>query len=158
MGANAHLLRSRIDELTAEDKKLLSIKAIRDTLDDPCPGLYEYQDLLLERYTELALPWFRPTPPLDLDDLTDRVSARDPGPNAIEVEWDGDSTGWFLCMRAVTPAGAHHLAVIRHGTDRRLFNGHAPPFSEAAEAIEVGCALAARFGIPFHFESPDKPG
>src|SRR5258707_7252676 len=47
-------LRSRVDELIADDRQLPAIVAIRDTLDQPRPGIYECMDLLAERYAELV--------------------------------------------------------------------------------------------------------
>jgi hypothetical protein len=152
-------LRSRIDELIADDRKLLAIVAIRDTLGEPRPGIYECMDLLAERCAELDQPWFRPSPPLDLDVLTEQVAALPHPPEAIEALWDGDSDGWFVCLVAVTlrPKFEHNLAFIRHGTDMRIFNGEVPPWPEALEVTAIGCALADRLGVPFHFASPDDP-
>jgi hypothetical protein len=70
--------RSRVDELIADDRKLLAIVAIRDTLDEPRPGIYECMDLLAERYAELDQPWFRPSAPLDIDVLARHVSPSSP--------------------------------------------------------------------------------
>jgi hypothetical protein len=75
-------LRSRIDELIADGRKLLAIVAIRDTLGEPRPGIYECMDLLAERCAELDQPWFRPSPPLDLDVLTEQVAALPHPPEA----------------------------------------------------------------------------
>jgi hypothetical protein len=49
------------------------------------------------------------------------------------------------------------LAMIRHGSDMRLFNGTVPLWPEAQEAETVGRALAEQFAVPFHFASPDQP-
>ena len=87
-------LRSRVDELIADDRQLPAIVAIRDTLDQPRPGIYECMDLLAERYAELDQPWFRPSPPLDIDVLARQVAALPHPPDAIEALWDGDSDGW----------------------------------------------------------------
>ncbi|MEV0296184.1 hypothetical protein [Nocardia sp. NPDC050710] len=152
-------LRSRVDELITQDLKLQAVKAIRDTVDDPCPGLYECMDLLVERCVELDEPWVRPSPPLHLDDLINQVAALPHIPDVIEALWDGDTNGWFVLLIAVTlqPKTEHDLALIRHGTDLRLFNSDVPPWTEAQEATSIGCALADRLGVPFHFASPDKP-
>jgi len=106
-------LRSRIDELIADDRKLPAIVAIRDTLDQPCPGIYECMDLLAERYAELDQLWFRPSPPLDIDVLARQVAALPHPPDAIEALWDGDSGGWFVCLVAVTlrPKFEYNLAL-----------------------------------------------
>ncbi|MGW5640989.1 hypothetical protein [Streptomyces sp. NPDC003832] len=78
---------------------------------------------------------------------------------AIEALWDGDTDGWCVDLIALTddPATEHRLAIIRHGSDMRLFNGTVPPWPEAQEAETVGRALAERFAVPFHFASPDQP-
>lgn len=82
-------------------------------------------------------------------------------PVAIEALWDGDTTGWMVWLAAVLPDGAgfrsHHLASLRDGGDFRLFNGQVPPWPEAQLAAAVGVELAERFGVPFHFPSPDHP-
>jgi hypothetical protein len=152
-------LRSRVDELIAEGHKLLAVVEIRDTLDQPCPGIYECMDLLAERYAELDQPWFRPSRPLDIDVLARQVAALPHAPDAIEALWDGDTEGWFVRLVAVTlrPKLEHNLASISHGTDMRLFNGEVPPWPEALEATAIGRALADRLGVPFHFASPDQP-
>lgn len=49
------------------------------------------------------------------------------------------------------------MASIRHGSDLQLFNEHVPPWPEAVEAQQVGGAVAARLGVPFHCTSPDIP-
>jgi hypothetical protein len=153
-------LRSHVDELIADDRKLLAIAAIRDTSDEPRPGFHECMDLLAERCAELGQPWVRPIPPLDLDVLTEQVAALPHPPDAIEALWDGDTDGWFVCLVAVTlqPKIEHELAIIRRGTDMRIFRGQVPPWPEAHEAASVGRALADRLGVPFHFASPDTPG
>jgi hypothetical protein len=152
-------LRSRVDALIAEDGKLGAIKAIRDAVDDPRPGLYECMDLLAERLAERGEPWVRPSRPLDVDELTEKVAALPRPPDAIEALWDGDTDGWFVLLVAVTlkPKAEHHLASIRHGGDIRLFRGEVPPWPEAHEAASAGRALAQRLGVPFHFASPEKP-
>jgi hypothetical protein len=129
-------LRSRVDELIADDRKLAAMVAIRDTLDEPRPGIYECMDLLAERYAELDQPWCRPSTPLDIDVLARQVAALPHSPDAIEALWDGDSDGWFVCLVAVTlrPKFEHNLAFIKHGTDMRIYNGKVPPWPEALEA------------------------
>jgi hypothetical protein len=51
-------------------------------------------DLLAERYAELDQPWFRPSPPLDIDVRARQAAALPHPPDAIEALWDGDSDGW----------------------------------------------------------------
>lgn len=100
-----------------------------------------------------------PTLPLDLDALAAKVQALADPPAAIEAVWDGDTEGWFVLLLAVTsePRAEYPLAVVSHGTDIRLFNEQAPPWPESEEASTIGRALAQRFGVPFHFASPDEP-
>ncbi|WP_433561565.1 hypothetical protein ACQP1O_28750 [Nocardia sp. CA-151230] len=152
-------LRVRVDELIAQDRKVLAIKEIRDILGEPRPGINECMDLLVERYAELGQPWIRPTPPLDLEILVNKVAKLPERPDAIEAVWDGDTFGWMVCLVAVTRSSRaeHYLAPIRHGGDIRLFNGEVPPYPEAREATSVGRALADTLGVPFHFTSPDRP-
>ncbi|MEV6768656.1 ADP-ribosylglycohydrolase family protein [Nocardia sp. NPDC051030] len=152
-------LRVRVDELIAQDHKILAIKEIREGLGEPSPGINECMDLLVERYTELSQPWIRPSPPLDHDDLVERVANLPERPDAIEAVWDGDTFGWMVCLVAVTRSSRaeHYLAQIRHGGDIRLFNGEVPPYPEAREATSVGQAVADTLGMPFHFTSPDRP-
>jgi hypothetical protein len=85
-----------------------------------------------------------------------------PGPPvAIEALWDGDSGGWGVTLAAVLRSGdgyrSHAIAFLRGGGDIRLFNGHVPPWPEARLAAEIGAELAGRFGVPFHFPSPERP-
>ena len=153
-------LQSRVDELLADNRKLDAIAAIRDMLNEPRPGINECVEMLVERCTELDEPWFRPSPPLNLDVLIEQIAALPHPPDAIEALWDGDTDGWFVCLAAVTlrPKVEHELALIRHGTDMRIFNGQVPPWPEALEAATIGRALAERLGVPFHFASLDSPG
>ncbi len=152
-------IRSHVDELIADGKKLQAIMAICSMPDEPRPGLSECMQLLAERYAELEEPWFRPSLPLNLDGLNEQIAALPHPPDAIEALWDGDSDGWFVCLLAVTlrPKAEHNLAFIRHGADMRIFNGEVPPWPEALEAAAIGRALAGRLGVPFHFASPDTP-
>jgi hypothetical protein len=82
-------------------------------------------------------------------------------PVAIEAQWDGDTDGWRVWLAAVLPDGvgyrSHHLATFQDGGDIRLFNGQVPPWPEARAAATFGTELAARFGVPFYFPSPDHP-
>lgn len=78
---------------------------------------------------------------------------------AVEAIWDGDTDGWFVVLVAVldAPQGEVKLAVIRHGSDLRVFNGRVPPWPEAQEAERTGIALAERCSVPSNFASPDEP-
>ena len=154
-------LRDQVDALVTMDRKLHAVKAIRDGVDAASrPGLYECLDLVVERYAVLGKRFQRsPTAPLDLEVLAAKVQALPHRPAAIEAVWDGDSEGWFVLLLAITldPRAEHHLALVQHGTDLRLFNGSVPPWPETEEASTVGQALAERLGVPFHFASAEKP-
>src|SRR5262245_57424494 len=82
-------------------------------------------------------------------------------PVAFEAFWDGDTSGWFVTLSAILKSETGYrdsfLGMIRGGGDIRLFNGQAPPWGEARLAREVGDELAARFGVPFYFPSPNHP-
>jgi hypothetical protein len=82
-------------------------------------------------------------------------------PVAIEASWDGDSSGWYVCLAAIlkTDTGYRdsHLGALQDGGDLRLFNGQVPPWPEAVLAQEVGEELARKFGVPFYFPSPSHP-
>lgn len=96
-----------------------------------------------------------------LDDLIATVAALPAPPVAFEAFWDGDTHGWFLDFSAIVPQADGYAAVIlrclQDGGDIRIFNGQVPPWPEAAQAQALGAALAARFGVPFYFPSPDHP-
>nr|WP_237417996.1 hypothetical protein [Actinomadura rayongensis] len=143
------------------DRKLRAVQVIREGVDGTSrPGLHECLALVAERYAVLGKRFHRsPTAPLDLDALTAKVQALPHRPAAIEAVWDGDSEGWFVLLLAITldPRAEHHLAIVQHGTDLRLFNGTVPPWPEAEEATTVGRTLAERLGVPFHFASPQTP-
>ncbi|MFC6013324.1 hypothetical protein [Nocardia lasii] len=151
--------RAQVDELIVRHRKLPAIMVVRDALDDPRPGIFESQQMLFERHLELGTPWVRITPPLDLDELTARVAALPRTPSSIDARWDSDTDGWFVTLTAIAthPDAEHHLALLRHGTDIRLLTDNSSPWSEATEATTIGPALAARFGLPFHFERPGRP-
>ncbi|WP_245919632.1 hypothetical protein [Actinomadura mexicana] len=150
-----------MDALVTSGRKFEAVKTIYDSIHEPSrPGLHECQILVAERHAALGRRFHRsPTPPLDLEALTDKVQVLARRPAAIEVLWDGDSEGWFVLLLAImiNPRAEHHLATVQHGTDLRVFNGSVPPWPEAAEASAIGKALAERFGVPFHFASPETP-
>ncbi|MFI6408255.1 hypothetical protein [Streptomyces sp. NPDC050548] len=153
--------RSAVDALIQRDHRLAAVARVREAFPaDARPGLYETLDVVAERYRELGRSFERgPTPPLDLTTLTEQVEALPGRTVAIEALWDGDSEGWCVDLVAHTdvPLAEYRVATVRHGGDLRLFNGVVPPWPEAREAETVGRALAERFGVPFHFASPDEP-
>jgi hypothetical protein len=93
--------------------------------------------------------------------LAEKISALPGKIQCLQALWDGDTSGWFICLSAVVTQGEvleeRHLGVIKFGTDARLFSQAVPPWPEAQHAGEVGEALAARFRCAFYFPSPDKP-
>ena len=84
---------------------------------------------------------------------------------AIEALWDGDSSGWFLCLSAILakPSQQHPdytrlcLHCLQEGGDIRLFNGPVPPWPEAVMAADFGKALAKEHATDFYFPSPHVP-
>lgn len=153
--------RSAVDGLIQRDHRLAAVARVREAFPaDARPGLYETLDVVAERCRELGRSSERsPTPPLDLTTLAEQVETLPGRTVAVEALWDGDSYGWCVDLVVLTdaPVAEHRLATIRHGGDLRLFNGAVPPWPEAREAEAVGRALADRFGVPFHFASPDEP-
>jgi hypothetical protein len=95
------------------------------------------------------------------EQLLAKADALPERPVAIEASWDGDSSGWYVCLTAIlkTESGYRdsHLGAMQDGGDLRLFNGQVPPWGEAVLAREIGEELAARFGVPFYFPSPNHP-
>jgi hypothetical protein len=98
-------------------------------------------------------------------ELLAKIRERPTPPVAIEVLWDGDTTGWHVALLAVrvdaAADGGHReqwLATLAHPAgDHRVFTGKVPPYPEAEDARKLGTALAGVFGIPLYFPSPDEP-
>ncbi|UWE10222.1 hypothetical protein [Actinacidiphila bryophytorum] len=154
--------RSAVDGLIQKDHRIAAVQRLRKAFPvGSRPGLYEALEVVAERYRALGRRFERyPTPPLDLLTLTEEVTALPRRTVAIEALWDGDTDGWCVDLVALTddPPAEHRLAIIRHGSDMRLFDGSVPPWPEAQEASTVGRALAEHLAVPFHFASPDEPG
>jgi len=92
------------------------------------------------------------------EELLARAAVLPEPPVAFEAYWEGDTTGWFVVLEVVLNGNRRHdLAVLRGGSDYRLFVGQVPPWPEAELAKAVGAELAERYGVPFNFESPDHP-
>ncbi|WP_151770743.1 hypothetical protein [Streptomyces abyssomicinicus] len=153
--------RSAVDSMIQQDQRLAAVARIREAFPaESRPGLYDTLDVVAERYRELGRRFERyPTPPLDLVTLVQTVEALPGRTVAIEAVWDGDTDGWCVDLMALTddPPAEHRLAMIRHGSDMRLFNGTVPPWPEAQEAEKVGRALAEQFAVPFNFAGPGQP-
>jgi hypothetical protein len=135
---------------------------------DPAPGLYEAQEAVTQRQAwliEQGVVDAALQTELDVSDVFAAAKAITCPVVAVEAVWDGDTQGWMLDLVAIVDCpGRYHerfdearLASIRHGSDLRLFNGQVPPWPEAVEAQQIGDAVAARLGVPFHFTSPETP-
>lgn len=98
---------------------------------------------------------------VSFDNLRVKVEAMAGKLACVQVLWDGDTNGWFLCMSAIVEQGGeyteNHLGTFTQGGDIRLFNGTVPPWPEAVAASETGARLAAHFGAVLHYPSPDQP-
>ena len=161
-------VRRKIDEALKRRMTIPAVFALRDESGlDPQMSLHDALDIALERSAWLnSQGLVEPEPVVDLPRLIAQTEDLPAAPVAIEAVWDGDTTGWFVELAAIIRRpGQHHpsfdevcLAFIRRGGDIRLFNGAVPPWPEAAEATELGTALAAHLGVPFHFTDPDTPG
>lgn len=95
-----------------------------------------------------------------------KLAQLDRAPVAVEAIWDGDTTGWFLIVSAILPGASEWHPRFREvmlvsmrgaGGDFRLFAGTVPPWPECAVAREIGRLAAARWQVPLHFPSPEKP-
>ncbi|MEV6927412.1 hypothetical protein AB0M46_23305 [Dactylosporangium sp. NPDC051485] len=161
-------LLERIDSLLCTDQLIAAVFLLRqEGPRQPPPGLYEAQDLLVERRAELDRQGLlKPAPPpLTTAQLIEKAEAVTAPIVAVEAFWDGDTQGWFVVLVAIVrrPGRSHDhfdeapLTVLQHGSDIRLFNGQVPPWPEAQQAIEQGRAVAQHVGVPFHFASPGEP-
>lgn len=160
-------VRERVDGLVLNDRRLHAVRevleaiqALPEAAQTPQPGLHDCQEVVMARYQELADRISRrPAAPRDVQTLTAQITQHRGRLAAVEALWDGDTDGWMVDLVAVfdAPQDEVRLATIRHGYDLRLFNGQVPPWPEAQEATRTGTALAERFGVPFHFASPDEP-
>jgi hypothetical protein len=94
-------------------------------------------------------------------ELIEKVAALQRRPAALQALWDGDSTGWMVCLEVVVESSGVYedslLALLRLGGDICVFQGVVPPWPEAALATELGTALANHFAVPFWFPSPTEP-
>ncbi|WP_246356865.1 hypothetical protein [Pyxidicoccus fallax] len=118
------------------------------------------------REAEEAREWRESTPEGWRAQAREQLDALDRAPVALEAHWDGDTTGWFLVVDAILPgASPEHPRYTRvrvawmrgKDGDFRLFTGAVPPWPESQVAREIGRMARERWGIPFHFPSPDEP-
>lgn len=160
-------VRDRIDAELRHRRVIHAAVLLRDEGRlDPTPGLYEAQDVVMERFRWLDREGLvEPEPTVEIPELVAAAQAIPQPVVAIEATWDGDTQGWFVRLTAIVERpGRYHdrfddvqLAVISRGSDIRLFTGAVPPWPEATEATAKGEAVAAALGVPFHFTQPDKP-
>jgi hypothetical protein len=161
-------LRHRIDELLCARHLFPAIVLVwQEGGVEPPLGLFEAQDLLVQRRDELdrrGLVQPEPPPPT-IAQLIEAVAAVAAPVVAIEALWDGDTQAWLVRLAAIVRRpGADHdhfdevpLTLLRDGGDIRLFNNQVPPWPEMQRATEQGQTLAQHFGVPFHFTSPATP-
>lgn len=160
-------IREQVDGLVLSDRRLQAIRVtleavqvLREGPQAPRPRLHDCHRMVMARYQALADRIVQQSdPPRDMERLTALIGELPGRLAAIEAMWDGDTDGWFVLLVAVldAPQGEVELAMIRYGSDLRIFNGQVPPWPESQEAVRTGTALARRFSVPFHFASPDEP-
>lgn len=160
-------LLTRIDGLLRTHRLVHAVVLLRKEWEQqPRPGLYEAQDLLMERRAELdrqglIAPW--PQPPTT-GRLIEMVASVTAPVVAVEAFWDGDTQGWFVVLVAVVrrPGPRHErfdevtLTTLTEGREMPLSDGQVPLWPEAQQAIAQGRAVAQHFGVPFHFASPHE--
>lgn len=84
-------------------------------------------------------------------------------PIVLEALWDGDTTGWFLCLFIYTKSDSFFtkstnrflLGQIRLGGDIRLFKNE--PFTEISLAKELGALAEKKYNLEFYFPSQNEP-
>ncbi|GAA2745213.1 hypothetical protein [Kitasatospora cinereorecta] len=151
-------VRAAADDLLRLGRRIQAVALIRDASPAPKPGIHPVLDLLAERAAVLAPPPERPAPPAP-ETLAALVRALPFRAEAVEAVWDGDTEGWFVVLYAVAadPRAEAELAVVRHGTDLRLFGPGSPRWTEAEAARVLGRTVAQLVGMPFCFAAPDGP-
>lgn len=83
-------------------------------------------------------------------------------PDFIAAYWDGDSSGWFVCLSAfaLDDTGEEReelITTLQEGGDARVLFEDRPHWPEARFAQEVGQQLADSLQVPFRFDSPGEP-
>jgi len=172
MNEEERTLWDQIDRYILADNKFSALKLIRDRFGF---GIIECEEAYLQRFRAVSA-----SHPVEMAALKESRSLEaqrrrilseaermPPGPAAIEVLWDGDSSGWFVCLAAIyresrwfrkTRYKTVNLGCLRgESGDMRLFNGQVPPWPEARLAQLIGHELANRFGAMLYFPSPDYP-
>lgn len=110
------------------------------------------------RLIDRSLYWLGYIVTTSHDLIMARLELLESKPVAIQALWDGDSSGWFIRLSAITEDGLRHtLGAVSGLGDIGLFKGLVPPWPESVEAQKVGGKLADKFGAAFYFPSPDHP-
>ncbi|WP_406448968.1 nucleotidyltransferase domain-containing protein [Streptomyces sp. NBC_00876] len=139
-------VRDRVDELAVLSRDVQAVALIRGCGLDPVPGLHTCMELVYRRRVALAdrVP---PPPPRDAAALAAKAAALPRRPVAFEAYWDGDTQGWVVVLVAVLaePWQDACLACFRRGEQG------------IDEVARTGRELGERFGVPFHFASPEVP-
>jgi hypothetical protein len=76
-------------------------------------------------------------------------------PVLLEALWDGDTTGWHLCLFTSVKSGVFNKSISRHFIGRVFLNGKNR--DEALLAKELGEKAAKKYDLEFYFPSPNEP-
>ena len=125
-------------------------------------GLAEAMAVVIPRRQALF-----PDPSLEEQEATarERFGSLSPeGAVAVQAEWDGDTTGWFVRLEVMfadhhDPQAVYLAALRGPGGDMRLFNGQLPPWPEPVivTIAPTGFALLAPLGsgsVPARVKPP----
>lgn len=84
-------------------------------------------------------------------------SIQKPGgkPIVLEALWDGDTTGWHLCLFVSVKTGIFNNSINRHFIGRIFIEGNNR--DEALLAKELGEKAAKKYDLEFYFPSQDEP-
>jgi hypothetical protein len=158
-------VREGVDTALRSRDTIGAILTLQGGLEAPI-SLVQAQEVAADRSRWLADHGeIEPEPVPTVEDLTAKAAQIPARIVAIEAVWEGESDGWFVVLLAIIErASRHHhrfdevwLTPLRRGGDIRIFRNQVPPWPEAAEASELGQALAAAFGVPFYFFDPQTP-
>ena len=130
-------LRDRVDAALRSRQTLAALTMLCQEEIGPRLGLVQGQGIVAARYALLTdRDEVEADSAVNLERLNARVDAIPDSTVAIEALWDGDTDGWLVALVAVVERpGRQHarfddvsLALIRSGTDLRVFNGNVPPW------------------------------
>ncbi|WP_405791758.1 hypothetical protein OG753_36735 [Streptomyces sp. NBC_00029] len=157
-------IRDEVDGYVLQDAMLAAIRILVDIgFVRHGVGVGTAEAIVSERYGHYGDRIARaPDSPLDLESLALRAGGTAGRTVAVEAIWDGDTSGWFVVLLAVTaePAEESVLATITWSSAERYLGEGADRggrYPMAVVAERVGGALADRLDVPFHFASPDDP-